>query len=160
PGAMRRRVGVIVVAVPALLVLGLAGGWMISNWRETGRWEVPETEDLVRVIHPHGAPSRVIFLDGRPTTIAPGITDDARRLRSTIMAHRGTQAGRVPGWIGGADRWRRVVACVRALYAPFAVEVTDVEPTTDDQIRVLVGGRPADIGVTDRHVSGLAPFDG
>ena len=153
------RVGLIAGLLVLVLAGGLVIGWIVSNRIETGRWEVPDESDLIRVLHRDGAPSRVIFLDGRPATVLAG-DDDAARLHSSIVMHAGTRPRNVPGWTGGAARWRRVVACVRALYAPFDVEVTDQAPATDDYLRVLVGGRPADIGVLDRHVSGLAPFDG
>jgi hypothetical protein len=153
------RLLIIVAAIAVVVIGGLALGWMITNRVETGRWELPDTEDLIRVVHRDGAPSRVIFLDGRATAVEPG-DDDAARLRSSIVMHAGTATRHVPGWTGGADRWRRLVACVKALYAPFDVEVTDRQPAGDDYLRVLVGGRPGDAGIADRHVSGMAPFDG
>lgn len=158
-GARWIRLGLVAALLVIVVVLALVIGWIVSNRIETGRWEIPDTDDLVRVLHRGGAPSRIIFLDGRATKVEPG-DDDAAKLHSSIVMHSGPRARSVPGWSGGAARWRRLVSCVQALYAPFDVEVTDREPSGNDYIRVLVGGRPADIGVESKLVSGLAPFNG
>jgi len=153
------RIGLVAALFVVVLGGSLVVAWMVSNRINTGRWELPDTDDLVRVLHRNGRPSRVIFLDGRALTVEPG-DDAAARLRSSIVASTGPRARKVRGWNGGASRWRRVRACVQALYAPFDVVVTDDVPTTDDYVRVMVGGRPGDIGVDNRRVSGLAPFNG
>jgi hypothetical protein len=68
---------------------------------------------------------------------------------------------KLPGWKGTDKQWKAVMTCVQKLFAPFEVQVVDKRPTTgDDFVLVAVGGRPADIGVTDKRVGGLAPFNG
>ncbi|MCE9580140.1 MAG: hypothetical protein K8W52_43895 [Deltaproteobacteria bacterium] len=146
-------VGAVVIALGGVIL-----GWSIQHHEATGAWELPDTDDLVRVLRRGGGPSRVIFLDGRALAVTAG-DDDAAQLRSSVIAHQRRSRVQVPGWQGGAARWREVVACVRDLYAPFDVEVTDRVPATDDYLRVVVGGRPGDIGAS-RTFTGLAPFNG
>lgn len=68
---------------------------------------------------------------------------------------------KLPGWKGTDKQWQAVMTCVQKLFEPFDVQVVDERPTTgDDFVLVAVGGRPADIGVTDKRVGGLAPFNG
>ena len=53
------------------------------------------------------------------------------------------------------------MSCVASLFAPFNVTVTDRRPPDrEEHVLVVVGGRPRDLGVTDGHVTGLAPFNG
>jgi hypothetical protein len=148
----------IAVAVIGVVIAGATLGWTLKHHAETGTWELPDTDDLVRVLRREGRPSRIIFLDGRALTLSAG-DDDAPALRSSIVGHQGRATTTVPGWQGGAARWQAVVACVQALYAPFDVVVTDRVPTSDDYLRVVVGGRPGDIGAS-RRFTGLAPFNG
>ena len=83
--------------------------------------------------------------------------DDAAARTSWIAASApGDGAGvDVPAWTGGAGRWRKVVACVRAGFGPLAIDVVDEEPG-GEFTRIMVGGRPAMLGFGD-GVAGVAP---
>jgi hypothetical protein len=160
----RLRRGAAIVALVALAVAaGGAIGLVVMRRLRTGAWEMPDKQDLVlvqRTLTGAEPPvSRVIYLDRAPRTLAPG-TDDARRRVSSVIAHAGTVARNLPGWKGSAKAWNDTVACVRRVFAPYAVEVTDQPPSTDDHILVVVGGKPADIGAKNKRISGLAPFSG
>jgi hypothetical protein len=140
--------------------LGVVIGVAIVMRVETGQWSMPDTEDLVRVVTGRErGPSRTIVLERRAIELRPGV-DDAPAGVSSVLASARNQPTRLPGWKGSEAGWKRLVTCVRALFAPFAVTVTDQAPATDDYILVAVGGRPADIGVKNRRVGGLAPFNG
>lgn len=158
-----RRVVTIAVATLLAIVVGGAVGLVVVRRLRTGAWQVPSMADLVRVERAltgrAPAPSRVIFLDRSPRTIAPG-DDDAARGVSSVVGHQGEVARSLPGWKGSARAWTDTVACVRRVFAPYAVEVTDVAPSTAEHVLVVVGGRPSDLGVRDRRVAGLAPFSG
>lgn len=165
PGGARRagRVAAIVALVVLAAVAGAVIGLVVVRRLRTGEWQVPGKEDLVlveRALTGAEPPvSRVIYLERGPRTISPG-TDDAPRGVSSVVAHEGTAVRKVPGWKGSAKAWSDTVACVRKAFAPFAVEVTEQPPATDEHILVVVGGKPADIGVKSKRVSGLAPFSG
>ena len=161
--ATRRRVPRWVLVLAAFLVIAAVGftiGVVIVTRMQTGEWRVPETGDFVRVLkgQPRG-PSRTIFLERHAIDLRPGIDDAAFGVSSVLASGRNAPA-RLPGWKGSDAGWARVVACVRDMFAPFAVEVTDRRPVHADFILVAVGGRPGDIGVKSRRIGGLAPFNG
>jgi MYXO-CTERM domain-containing protein len=99
--------------------------------------------------------SRTLFLnscmpDG--CTVSPGF-DDARTNRSTI-ARAQTQ---MAAWPHGPQAWNTLVQCVRDMYAPFDIDVTDVDPGTADHFEVMVAGTPGALGLP-AGVGGVAPF--
>lgn len=127
---------------------------------DTGTWEVPDTDDFVRVVTGgRSEPARIIYLERAPVELRPGV-DDAPSGTSSVLASARNQPTRVPGWKGSAAGWRNLVTCVRGLFAPFNVTVTDQRPDSDDFVLVVVGGKPRDIGVKNPRVGGLAPFNG
>lgn len=159
---MIRRVTSVVVAVLLALALGGLGGLVIVKRLQTGAWRMPDTEDVVAVTGIGREPrpvSRTIYLARAPLELGPGV-DDAAAGTSSVIAHGGTARRRLPGWKGSDKNWHALVACVKGQFAPFAIEVTDTRPATDEFILVAVGGKPSDIGVKDRGVAGLAPFSG
>ena len=173
PPARRRRSRVTVIAVAALatvvvLALAVVIAVIVDKRLATGTWQAPSAADFVQVRDRMadrlgvGSPppvARVIFLDRRPRTIAPG-TDDAGAGRSSVVAHQGAAARTLPGWKGTDKAWRQLVTCVQRLFAPYDVVVTDQPPATAEHVLVVVGGRPKDLGVKDGRVAGLAPFSG
>ena len=156
----RRRWIIAGVIFAAVAVVGFVIGVAIVLRLQTGEWQVPEPGDVVRVmIGERRGPSKTIFLERNPIVLEPGI-DDAAAGKSSVVASAHKTSARVPGWKGSAAGWAKVVACVRELFAPFDVTVTDARPPHDDFVLVAVGGKPTDIGVKTRHVGGLAPFNG
>jgi len=138
----------------------VVAGVFIIKRVETGHWQVPNTEDFVRIVKlkPRG-PSKTIFLERRPIELRPGV-DDAPAGVSSVVANAANKPVKLPGWKGSAAGWKKVVKCVRDLFAPFDVAVTDERPAHDDFVLVVVGGKGTDIGSKSKHVSGLAPFNG
>lgn len=154
------------IALIALITVlgGVVLGLFVVKRIETGGWRMLDRGDIVRVRDRiAGAPavptSRVIYLARGPLTFAPG-DDDASAGRSSVVAAQGSVNVKVPGWKGTDKGWTQLMTCVRKLFAPFDVEVTDRRPTTDDFILVAVGGRPTDIGMKNPRIGGLAPFNG
>ncbi|MDQ3364749.1 MAG: hypothetical protein M3680_04900 [Myxococcota bacterium] len=160
PRSHRRRWLVIAGIVGVFAATVVVGGLTIINRVETGTWQTPDTDDFVRVVKGHArGPSKTIFLERAPIDLRPGI-DDAPAGISSVLASARNQPTRLGGWKGNAATWKKVVACVTALFVPFDVVVTDQRPTHSDFVLVAVGGRASDIGVKDRRVGGLAPFNG
>lgn len=154
------------IALVALVTVmgGVVLGLFVVKRIETGGWHMLDKGDFVRVRdrvvgEPPPSASRVIYLARAPMTLAPG-EDDAAVGRSSVVASQGSVEVKVPGWKGTDKGWTQLVACVRKLFAPFDVEVTDKRPDTDDFVLVAVGGRPADIGMKNPRIGGLAPFNG
>jgi hypothetical protein len=103
----------------------------------------------------HAEPSgAVLYLDrcAGGCAVEPG-TDDARADTSSLIAGPAT----IAEFRHGDAAWDAVVDCVRATYAPFAIEVTDVDPGDAAHFEAKVAGEPADIGATG--IGGLAPFE-
>lgn len=79
--------------------------------------------------------------------------NNSRTNRSTIVD--GTSS--VAAFVHGDAAWDAVVQCVKEVYAPFAVEITDVDPGTTPHHEAVVAGTPSDIG-QPQGVGGVAPF--
>jgi hypothetical protein len=148
------------IAFVAVAIVGVVVGVAVVMRVETGEWSVPDTDDLVRVVSgARRGPSKTIFLERKAVELRPGVDDSSEGV-SSVLASAANRPTRVPGWKSSDAKWRKLVACVGELFAPFAVTVTDERPSHGDYVLVAVGGRPADIGVKDRRVGGLAPFSG
>lgn len=128
---------------------------------DSGQWRMPEKDDFVRIARRFdNRPSKTIFLERRSVELRPG-DDDAATGVSSVLSHAANKPVRTRGWSGSDAKWKSLVACTKKLFAPFDVTVTDVRPRDNNFVMVAVGGKSADIGVTDsHHVSGLAPFNG
>ncbi|HLL22167.1 MAG TPA: hypothetical protein VK427_08545 [Kofleriaceae bacterium] len=160
PPEPRRRLLVLAVLVCVFAGVIVVAGVTLIKRIESGRWQLPHAADFVRVVKGRPRPaSKTIFLEGGPVTITPGV-DSAARGISSVLARAKGKAVKLPGWKGSAASWSEVVACVRGMFAPFDVQVTDERPFHQDFVLVAVGGKPGDIGVKDKRVAGLAPFDG
>lgn len=140
-------------------VFGVLAGVMIINRLETGEWQVPDADTFIRIVKNEARPAKTIFLEKRAIDLRPG-TDDAPNGVSSVLANARNKATRLPGWKGSATAWTKVVACVRDMFEPFDVVVTDTRPSHQDFVLVVVGGKPGDIGMASKHVGGLAPFSG
>ena len=63
------------------------------------------------------------------------------------------------GQVGTAanNDWTAVVTCMKEVYSPFGVTVTDARPTSGTYHEVIIAGRPQDIGLTS-DILGVAPL--
>ena len=86
-------------------------------------------------------------------TFTPG-NNDSRSNRSSIIGSTRS----LPAYPYGDASWNAVLQCVRELYAPFNVEVTDVDPGSAPHDEAVVCGHPNDIGMQN-GVGGVAPFN-
>src|SRR5690606_38777936 len=78
---------------------------------------------------------------------------DSRTDRSSIARAQTT----LTPWPHGEAAWNNLVACVREMYAPFDIDVTDVDPGTANHFEVMIAGVPEAFGFP-RDVGGVAPF--
>lgn len=145
------------------MLAGLVLGLFVAKRVETGKWQVPHVDDVVPEVAVPTAPPRpakTIVLEGAPVTLFPGPDDAPTGTSGVIFAHHPQGPVTLPGWKGSKAGWKKLVACVTKMFAPFDVVVAQSRPADDDYILVAIGGRPRDIGLDDDHVSGLAPFNG
>jgi hypothetical protein len=157
----KRRVLRLVVIALSLIAASVVAVVILSIRLDTGQWRVPERDDFVRIAHRlDNRPSKTIYLERHSIELRPG-EDDAAQGFSSILASANAKPTKSKAWTGGDAKWKALVACEKKLFEPFDVEVTDVRPHDSDFLMVVVGGTPADVGITgSHHVTGLAPFNG
>lgn len=89
--------------------------------------------------------------------------DDARTSTTKLVLFSTAHVGEFAnsgGQIGAlADtEWSQLVQCVREVYSPFDVDVTDVHPAAGESFHLaVVAGRPQDVGRTS-DILGVAPL--
>lgn len=94
-------------------------------------------------------PTKVIYLNknGGTYNIISGATDSATNSAGTIAAGDGrTHMGAVIPPIDASFDWPYIVACVRAHYKPYAVTITETEPTSGNYVEAVVGGTGSSTG--------------
>ena len=162
PRQGRNRKWLVIAVLAVLTVVGsVVAAVAVSIRVETGEWRVPEKDDFVRIARRFdNKPSKTIFLERNLVDLKPG-DDYAAGGVSSVVANAGNRPVRAGGWKGGDAKWKSVMSCVKKMFAPFDVRVTDQRPANEDFLMVVVGGKPTDIGAkSSHHVSGLAPFNG
>lgn len=99
--------------------------------------------------------SHTIYLHrcvGADCTVVQGTTNS-----TTSPVHSSLGHGVLSPFSQGDATWSTVVACMRDVYAPFNVEITEVSPGTAPHFEILVGGTPQEIGLP-AGVGGISPF--
>jgi hypothetical protein len=81
--------------------------------------------------------------------------DDSRTNRSSIV--QGTRT--IPPFARGDAAFNALVACMRAQFQRYNVDITTVDPGTATHFEMMVGGLPSDIGMSS-GVLGVAPWAG
>lgn len=108
--------------------------------------------------------SRVIYLERciGGCQVTGGSSNDARSLTSTIPSpgsYTITEFANGMGAKGAAAdaEWNALVTCMKEVYSPYDVEVTDAKPTSGSYHLALVAGHPEEMGL-ERNVLGVAPL--
>ncbi len=111
---------------------------------------------LPPVNHPGGATAlavtRTIYLNKNGVTLSPG-NNDARINRSTLAQQTTT----IPAWNVSATTWTATVNCMKELFAPFNVVVTETDPGQTPHMEAVFGGSPGLLGMPN-GVAGVSPF--
>lgn len=126
-------------------------------------YAAPDFSDVV--VHgakkaPEGAPkkftqiSHLIYMNrcAGGCSVLAGNFEDAVTHHSSIPQQDATLAA----YPYGDAAWNSLVQCVRDMYAPFDIQVTDQDPGTAARTELLVAGHAVDIGVPG--AGGVAPF--
>lgn len=110
--------------------------------------------------------SRVIYLERcvGGCRVTGGNVNDARTLTSTIPSagsYTITEFEDALGNRGAAanTEWNLLVQCMREVYSPYDVEITDQRPTAGSYHLAIVAGNPQQIGLAP-NVLGVAPLAG
>lgn len=98
------------------------------------------------------ATSKVIYLNKNGVTLAPG-NNDSRTNRSTLAQQTTT----IAAWNVSATTWSATVSCMKELFAPFDVQVTETDPGQTPHIEAVFGGSPGQLGMPN-GVAGVSPF--
>ncbi|MEO8702325.1 MAG: hypothetical protein ABI867_19930 [Kofleriaceae bacterium] len=108
--------------------------------------------------------SRTIYLERclGGCDVLGGTTNDAVNLVSTIPEpgqYRLTEFHNTTGETGAsADaEWAMVVQCMKEVYSPFDVDVTDVKPAVGPYHLAIIAGVPGEVGLAP-NVLGVAPL--
>lgn len=102
--------------------------------------------------------SRILFLHRCPEIVGcqifAGNQDDSRQNISSIIPANAT----IGPFTRGNEVWDAVVQCVKETYAPFNIEVTDVDPGTETpHFEVIVGGDNTAFGPGFEDAGGVGP---
>lgn len=97
--------------------------------------------------------THTIWLNRHGLVVRPGLNNAATDTSSLVGSPKS-----IPAYTGTDAEWATMVACVRAMYERFDVEVTDTRPpATVDYMEAVFGGRAPDLGL-DVDAAGVAPF--
>jgi hypothetical protein len=102
-------------------------------------------------------PPTVIYLNRYGGTVRGG-DDDAAHDSSSVVAGRDRERVDIPGAPLDDATWAEVVACVRAQFARFNVQIVDARPSEPGYVMVLFGGTGDELGLP-ADVRGKAPLD-
>ena len=144
-----------------VLAVGVFAGLIIAKRLREDRWAMPDGDDMVRLGNVFTAaaprPPRVIYLHRGALEVERGDGGSSKN-QSTIV---GAAKPRYPlrGFTGKDTAWKELTSCVRKLFSPFDVEVTTERPRGDGYVLVAFASKASDIGITQRRVGGLAPYD-
>ena len=121
------------------------------------------TVDVPATLAPAQAVSPTIFLQRCPggCTVHYAAENDARTQTSSIPKRETSQIAEFVNALqqkgAAADaEWQQIVQCVREVYSPYNVVVTDVPPQGNYH-EAIIAGQPTDIGL-DPDVLGVAPL--
>jgi len=103
--------------------------------------------------------SNVIFMhrcaSGNPCTVARAGSNSSTTSpdHSTII---GVSQGTLSAFSRGDTVWNNTMACMREVFAPFGVTITDQDPGSSPHYEIMVGGQPTQLGF-DSQTGGVSP---
>ncbi len=107
---------------------------------------------LVPIVSPIAHAERLVFVQRDGVHVKPG-ADDAAAHTSSIVPRATT----IKPWDASDEVWAETLACLRRIYAPFAVTITEDDPGDTPYIAAVFGGTPLQLGLA-RNVRGYAPL--
>ena len=117
--------------------------------------ERPRIERVLVKTEPAAAPnSNVIFLN----RCASGCLVRVGSASSINDTWPINQNGTLSPFMYGDATWNAVVQCVKEVFAPFNVVITDQDPGTANHFEIMIAGSPGDLGFGNT-TGGISPFD-
>lgn len=113
-------------------------------------WEAIDPASATSQVNSH-----IIYLNrcaGDGCAIVQGNTNS-----TTSPPHSSLGHGMLSPFSRGDATWNTVVACMREVYAPFNVQITEVDPGTAPHFEIIFGGTPEQIGMAP-GIGGVSPF--
>lgn len=98
------------------------------------------------------AQTRLIYMNRSGVTLRPGLNNSS--LQTSSIVETMTE---ITPWEIDDDDWAETMACMRDVFAPFDVTITDKDPGMTDHLEAVFGGHPSDVGLPD-NVAGISPF--
>lgn len=96
--------------------------------------------------------SRSIYVHRAGGVLSPG-GNDSRTDRSALVQ----VPTEMPGWDTDDATWAETMSCLHEIWAPFNIEVTDVDPEDTPHMEVWIGGTP-DLIDMPSNVGGVSPM--
>lgn len=101
------------------------------------------------------AKSRLVYLNRGGGTYVPGSPYDAANNVASLVDAPGT----LSAFDGSNGEWSALMSCVQTLFAPYDIDITDVEPVGVSYIEAAIGGTPGELGLPASY-AGVAPIAG
>lgn len=113
---------------------------------------MPVMDGTMPVINDARADSRTIYLNRYGAKLQPG-PNDARSGRSSLI----NKPASIPPWNATPEHWSETVTCLREIFAPFDVQLTETDPGDVPHVEAIFGGAPSMLGLSVL-AGGVSPF--
>jgi hypothetical protein len=116
----------------------------------TMRWEAVDLANATSQVNSH-----TIYVNrcaGAGCLVAQGTTNS-----TTDPVHSSLGHGMLSPFSRGDASWDTIVACMREVYAPFNVQITEVDPGAQPHFEIMFGGTPQQLGL-GADIGGVSPF--
>ncbi len=142
-----------VIVAFAISSLGIAAGTVSAEEQARPLGGYIQIDPSIADVRPTAA-DNVIFLDRcEGNCQLQGGQENAAANRSGIISGNRT----VSEWRHGDAAWNSLVSCVKGMFEPFGVSVTDQRPGSGTYFRSIVAGYPQEVGFS-QYTGGVAPF--
>lgn len=154
---LRRLSGLVAAAVLAGPAVALASDNVSPVPDPAGDFR-PGTRGYIKVTPEQaggGVFSRILFINRclGDCIISPGFEDSGSNHSSIIGGTR-----TLTEYEGSEAQWDEIMACARRVFAPFDVEVTDVDPGNVAHMESIVAGTSGQFGGLGNNTLGVAPY--
>jgi MYXO-CTERM domain-containing protein len=143
------------IAVTAVLALAALGGAASAQSERPLRikYDYVPPPGAASVGGPRIGPGTIIFMNRDGGTYLGGWQDDSRSNETSLFSNDRT----IPAYPYGESSWQAVMSCMREIWGPFDVVITDQNPGNVPHLESVVTSDPGVAG-QPQYVGGVAPF--
>jgi uncharacterized protein (TIGR03382 family) len=98
------------------------------------------------------AQTRLIYMNRSGVTLRPGLNNSSLQTSSIVESMT-----EITPWEIDDEDWEATMDCMRDMFSPFDVQITDRDPGMTTHLEAVFGGHPNDVGLPD-NVAGISPF--